>query len=229
MRAKDAILLTAFSLFFGWFIVNSKPTVKDPLAWGEMMLQDTSTYIDTTQPLDVKSKTALFIGDSHTANFARGWQKQLSDSVGFIMKNASVSGKTTYWMLEMGVYKIDQGIDYCFVYGGANDMYTTTITPQEAVDNIKGIARMCTKRGIKCIILTGFDPVKCTRTTNPNYANKYAIFQQLLLTQYMEGAQVVDTRVVDRRDCWDDLCHMNPEGHRKIANQVIKVCKFKKI
>lgn len=229
MKVKDAILLAAFSLFFGWFIVNSKPAVKDPLAWGELALIDTITKPDTIRQDNVKGKLALFIGDSHTANFARGWQRQLSDSVGFIMKNASVSGKTTYWMLEAALYKITDGIDYCFVYGGANDMYTTSITPQEAIDNIKGIARMCNKRGIKCIILTGFDPIKCTKTANPNYANKYAIFQQLLLTQYMEGAQVVDTRVVDRRDCWDDLCHMNPEGHRKIANQVIKVCNFKKL
>ncbi len=38
------------------------------------------------------------------------------------MINASVGGKTTYWMLETGHLKINDDIDYCFVYGGANDM-----------------------------------------------------------------------------------------------------------
>ena len=170
--------------------------------------------------LNVKGKTALFIGDSHTANFKQGWQRRLSDSVGFICKNAAVSGKTTYFMLDMAVYKLSNTIDWCFIYGGANDMYTHSITPQEAVDNIQAIARMCQKRGIRCVVLTGFDPVKCTRTDNPYYAKKYAAFQGLLLTKGVQGATVVDTRVVPRQDCWDALCHMSPAGHAKVAKQV---------
>ena len=170
--------------------------------------------------LNVRGKTALFIGDSHTANFKQGWQKRLSDSVGFICKNAAVSGKTTYFMLDIAVYKLSDNIDWCFVYGGANDMYTNHITPQEAVDNIKAIARMCQRRGIRCVVLTGFDPIKCTRTSNPNYAKRYSHFQSLLLTQTIGGATVIDTRVVERSDCWDALCHMSPSGHAKIATQV---------
>lgn len=170
--------------------------------------------------LNVKGKTALFIGDSHTANFKNGWQRRLSDSVGFVCKNAAVSGKTTYFMLDMAVYKLSDNIDWCFVYGGANDMYTHTISPQEAVDNIKAIARICQKRGIRCVILTGFDPIKCTRTSNPDYAKRYSQFQSLLLTQSIWGATVIDTRVVERADCWDALCHMSPSGHAKIASKV---------
>ena len=176
------------------------------------------TQADTL--LNVKGKTALFIGDSHTANFKNGWQRRLSDSVGFICKNAAVSGKTTYFMLDMAVYKLSNTIDWCFIYGGANDMYTHSITPQEAVDNIQAIARMCQKRGIRCVVLTGFDPVKCTRTDNPHYSKKYAAFQELLLTKGIQGATVVDTRVVPRQDCWDALCHMSPAGHAKVAKQV---------
>ena len=190
-------------------------------------IQITATpQIDTIQKIDtqisVKNKISLFIGDSHTANFKNGWQRVLCDKTGMICKNAAVSGKTTYFMLNMSVYKLSKDIDYCFVYGGANDMYTNTITPQEAVDNIKLIAKGCRAQGIKCVVLTGFDPAKCTRTTNPNYVSKYVKFQELLLTEYMNGATVIDTRVVSRSDCWDDLCHMNPNGHRKIANKIIE-------
>jgi len=220
MKFKDYVILTGCSLFLGWAILQSSPTNNQP---------QTLIAIPKDTQVDVKGLNALFIGDSHTANRANGWQKVLSDSVGFKLNNASVGGKTTYWMLDIAVYKITNEYDYVFVYGGANDMYSSHITPQEAIDNIKGIARMAIKRGAKCIVLTGFDPHKCTRTENKAYPGRYSKFQELLLTDYMEGATVIDVRgVVSRVDCWDNLCHMNPNGHRKIAEKIIKDLKFKK-
>ncbi len=226
MKLKDYVILFGCSLLLGGTIVNSQ-TLNQP--------QDT-THLDTpivvpvvNQSINVKGKKVLFIGDSHTANRQNGWQKQLSEMVGFDSDNVSVGGKTTYWMLEIGLYKIDDRYDYVFVYGGANDMYSTSISPNEAIENIKGIARMANKRGAQCIVLTGFDPIKCTRTPNPNYGPKYALFQKLLLTQDLDGAKVVDIRVVDRVDCWDGLCHMAPSGHKKIAEKIVKDLGFKKI
>lgn len=227
MKFKDYVILTGCSLFMGWAIVESHPTNIDPLAVSTIVVPQNTILKDTQ--VDVKGLNALFIGDSHTANRANGWQKVLSDSVGFKLNNASVGGKTTYWMLDIAVYKITNEYDYVFVYGGANDMYSSHITPQEAIDNIKGIARMAIKRGAKCIVLTGFDPYKCIRTENQAYPRRYSRFQEILLTDYMEGATVIDVRgVVSRVDCWDNLCHMNPNGHRKIAEKIIKDLKFKK-
>jgi len=227
MKFKDYVILTGCSLFMGWAIVESHPTNIDPLEVSTIVVPQNTILKDTQ--VDVKGLNALFIGDSHTANRANGWQKVLSDSVGFKLNNASVGGKTTYWMLDIAVYKITNEYDYVFVYGGANDMYSSHITPQEAIDNIKGIARMAIKRGAKCIVLTGFDPYKCIRTENQAYPRRYSRFQEILLTDYMEGATVIDVRgVVSRVDCWDNLCHMNPNGHRKIAEKIIKDLKFKK-
>jgi len=227
MKLKDYVILTGCSLFLGWAIVESHPSNIDPLAISTIVVPQDTIPKDTQ--VNVKGLNALFIGDSHTANRANGWQKVLSDSVGFKSHNASVGGKTTYWMLDIAVYKITNEYDYVFVYGGANDMYSSHIDPQAAVDNIKGIARIATKRGAKCIVLTGFDPHKCTRTENKAYPGRYSRFQELLLTDYMEGATVVDVRgVVNRVDCWDNLCHMNPNGHKKIAEKIIKDLKFKK-
>jgi lysophospholipase L1-like esterase len=217
MNIKDKLLLTIASLILGWTIVSATTPIKSII---------NADIADTPTTFSVKGKTALFIGDSHTANHNNGWQKVLSNKVGFNMINASVLGKTTYWMLEQAVYRLNNKIDYCFVYGGANDMYTKSITAKEAVQNIKGIARICNNLGVKCIVLTGFDPVKCTRTSNPRYAYKYAEFQRMLLSEYMEGAKVIDTRVVDRVDCWDGLCHMNPAGHKKVAEKVISNLNF---
>jgi len=222
MKIKDAIILTFGSLFLGWAVLHTKP-----LTPSQAKPMPAITTLDTLT--SVKGKTALFIGDSHTANHQSGWQKQLSDSVGFNMINPSEVGKTTYWMLNMALYKLNDKIDYCFVYGGANDMYSNNISIEEAIENIKGITRMCSKLGVKCYILTGFDPITCTRTKNSRYALRYATFQRLLLEESFEGAVVIDTRVVARTDCWDGLCHMNPKGHKKIAQKIIKDLKLKKI
>lgn len=216
MRIKDCIILTVLSLGLGWVVVSATTST-------HTQTTDTTT-IDT--PVNVKNKTALFIGDSHTANHTHGWQKVLSDKVGFKMINVSILGKTTYWMLEQAHLKLNDKIDYCFVYGGANDMYTDRITAEDAVNNIKGIAKICNGLGIKCVVLTGFNPVTCTRTPNKRYAYRYSMFQRLLMEADMEWAQVVDTRVVVRTDCWDGLCHMNPNGHKKIAEKVIKDLSF---
>lgn len=191
-----------------------------PITKSETKIDTVVVTKDTT--LSVKDKSALFIGDSHTSNNKNGWQKVLCDKTGMKCINASVGGKTTYFMLNMAVYKLNNKLDYCFIYGGANDMYNSNITPQEALDNIKMIAKACESFGITCYVLTGFDPRKCTRTPNPNYVPKYEKLQKLILTNYLNGAKALDVRVVDRVDCWDNLCHMNPNGHRKIANKIIK-------
>ena len=45
--------------------------------------------------ISVRGKKALFIGDSHTANHANGWQVLVCKQTGMKMKNVSESGKTT--------------------------------------------------------------------------------------------------------------------------------------
>lgn len=193
----------------------------------QKITQDT-VIIPKDTLVSVKDKTALIIGDSHSANNTNGWQKVLCDKTGMKMINASVGGKTTYWMLDMALYKINDKIDYCFVYGGANDMYSSGIKPVHALRNIQGIVRMCNGRGVKCFVLTGFDPVKCTRTNNPNYPGRYAKLQQMMLDS-IKDATVIDTRVVNIKDCWDNLCHMAPSGHKKIAEKIIQDTKFRVI
>lgn len=222
MKLKLYISLTILGASLG-YIVGNNINVSKP---NSVVLQDSIIVLDTS--INVKNKVALFIGDSHTANSSYGWQKQLSDSVGFDRINTAVSGKMTYWMLDIAVYKMNKSIDYCFIYGGANDMYSS-IQPIEAYDNIKSIAKLCNVYNIKCYVLTGFDANKCTKVPNSKYSVKYAKLQELLLMNTIPGATVIDTRVVDKRDCWDVLCHMNKSGHQKIANKIISDLKLKKV
>lgn len=230
MKMFNKELFTLLGIYlvvlFGIVVISTVSTSKTEAKSNYTKYVDTVIKVDTL--VNVKDKTVLIIGDSHSANNTSGWQKVLCDKTGMKMINASVGGKTTYWMLDMALYKINDKIDYCFVYGGANDMYSSGIKPVHALRNIQGIVRMCNGRGVKCFVLTGFDPVKCTRTNNPNYPGRYTKLQQMMLDS-IKDATVIDTRVVNIKDCWDNLCHMAPSGHKKIAEKIIQDTKFRVI
>jgi lysophospholipase L1-like esterase len=200
--------------------------------WGQDNKITDTVKIDTVKVkpqdtiVDVKGKYVLFIGDSHTSNHG-GWQTILSNQTKMRMNNISVGGKTTGWMLERAKESIHEGLDYCFIYGGANDMYNSKITIESAVRNIQKIVNICNSKGVKPVVITGFDPLICINTPeNPNYRVKYSNFQYRLLNT-IKGATVIMTHVVDRKDCWDGLCHMSPSGHKKIANHIIDRMNFK--
>ena len=220
------ILVTILGFLTSWVLWSRTPKLaptNDPL-------HPIGPYIETINVdtvKDVRGKRALFIGDSHTANHNYGWQVQLCQATGLIQNNISVGGKTTSWMLQQAQLNLNSNYDYCFIYGGANDMYNSHISAFNAFNNIQSIVNMCNSKGVKAIVLTGFDYSVCTRTENRMYPVKGAELQRMLLMQ-LQKATVVDTRVVYRSDCGDPLCHMNYSGHQKMAQAVIKTCKFKK-
>jgi hypothetical protein len=180
--------------------------------------------------IDVKGKKSLFIGDSHTANRAYGWQEVLCKETGMTGKNTAVGGKNTYWMLNEIVYAANKSFDYCFIYGGANDMYSST-SIEDALQNIKGMIRVCKGNGIKPVVLTGFDPETCVQKgKNQIYVSRYTKFQKMLLDS-IKDATVIRSHFVSRSDgdCGDRICHMTAKGHRKMADGVIREMKFKTI
>ena len=183
------------------------------------------THQDTVN--DLNNKLALFIGDSHTGNNQFGWQIYLCEKTGIKMNNISQIGKTTFWMLEQANLSVHQGFDYCFIYGGANDMYGG-VTAKRATKNIQSIVNICNSKGVHAVVITGFNPITCVRTyDNPGYPQRYAQFQQMLLDS-IKGAKVIDTRgAVVRQDCYDAICHMNPSGHRKMAENIIQKMNIK--
>jgi hypothetical protein len=213
------ILVTILGFLTSW-VLWSKPTPKPtPIPYIKTI------NIDTVN--DIRGKRALFIGDSHTANHGYGWQVQLCQATGLIQNNIAVGGKTTSWMLQQAQMYVTNNYDYCFIYGGANDMYNSHISASMAFNNIQYMVNICKYKGVKPIVLTGFDYSVCTRTENKAYPGKGAELQRMLLGQ-LQNATVVDTRVVYRSDCGDALCHMNYSGHQKMAQAVIRACKFRK-
>jgi nitrogen regulatory protein PII len=232
MKIKDYLVLVVLSIFIGWVFSKSDSIVSDPLAWSSNFKVDTThipiKVINQDTVISVKGKKALFIGDSHTAA-DYGWQHQLCQKTGMNYLNTAVGGKQTYWMLQTAQTALNRGFDYCFIYGGANDMAGNR-PPMKSVKNIQAIVTMCDKMQIKAIVITGFDPMTCVNITGRDqykgYPQRYAKFQQLLIDS-IKGAVVVKTHCISRTDCGDFLCHMTGTGHKKMANCIISECKFK--
>lgn len=229
MKRTTQVALLLIILLVAGFIITvmawSKPPIKDPMAVGEIVVlqQDTPEIVHS-----VRGKKALFIGDSHTtADY--GWQYQLCKKTGMIMQNTAVGGKQTGWMLEVARLSISSNYDYCFIYGGANDMAGNR-APIKSVKNIQAIVNLCLAKQVTPIVLTGFDPITCVnvagRDIYKGYPQRYAKFQQLLVDS-IQGAKVLKTHCISRTDCGDYLCHMTGSGHRKMCNFIISACRFK--
>lgn len=188
--------------------------------------QDTVKVIPDT-PVSAKGKNVLYIGDSHTSNHVFGWQVLVSKLTGMNMTNTAVGGKMTPWMYEVAKQNVSEKYSYCFVYGGANDCFSFRDV-NVTLSYLQGIANLCKEKGVKCYVLTGFDPLTCVKT-NSNYPKLYDSLQRMMITN-LKDCQVVDCRkAVVRRNCWDYLCHMNQDGHKAIAECVIKTANLKKI
>ena len=257
MKKTTQVALLLVILLVSGFIITvmawSKPTITDPLAWGQLVTQQyqqdtTKTNIqkdtvkaiiqqDTAKAIiqqdtvhSVRGKKALFIGDSHTAA-DYGWQYQLCKKTGMIINNTAVGGKQTGWMLEVAKLSLSTNYDYCFIYGGANDMASNR-QPIKTVKNIQAIVNICLEKQVTPIVITGFDPLTCINVGNreayKGYPQRYAKFQKMLIDS-IQGAKVVKTHCISRTDCSDFVCHMTGSGHRKMAEFVISACKFKKI
>ena len=137
--------------------------------------------------------------------------------------NTAVGGKQTAWMLQEAKLKVNEYFDYCFIYGGANDMAGNR-PPIKSVKNIQAIVNICHNFGVTPIVITGFDPMTCINVGGRNayigYPQRYSKFQQLLVDS-IHGATVVQTHCISRTDCGDFLCHMTSSGHKKMALCII--------
>ena len=76
MTIKDATILFFASLILGWAIAETHPQIADPIDIGSVAIptQQDTIIVPKDTICDVKDKTALFIGDSHTSNHSVGWQ-----------------------------------------------------------------------------------------------------------------------------------------------------------
>ena len=221
-RRTEVIILLLVLIVFGILSVYVISVQASPVKHTHFVPTKTDTIIPQPVIHDVKGKKVLFIGDSHTAA-DYGWQHQLCKKTKMTYLNTAVGGKQTAWMLQEARSKVTEYFDYCFIYGGANDMAGNR-PPIKSVKNIQAIIDICHKFAVTPIVITGFDPVTCIdikgRDVYKGYPQRYAKFQQMLVDS-IHGATVVQTHCISRTDCGDFLCHMTSSGHRKMALCII--------
>jgi uncharacterized Zn-binding protein involved in type VI secretion len=220
----SVVVITSLTILFASLMLissQSSRSVKEK----KDEVKTTSLNADTV--VDVNGKRVLFIGDSHTANHNWGWQLIVSQKTGMVMKNTAVVGKHLPWMVSVARQTITPYYHYCFIYGGANDIHGNR-NPYSVVKDVQKIVDICAMNGVEAIVLTGFNAEECVRPLKGQefYPKAYTRYQKILMDSIVD-ATVVDTRVVVRTDCGDWTCHMNPSGHKKVANAVIKQMKFK--
>lgn len=218
-------------IIYGLFIFGKLDPVPGYFTPNQIVIADTTITPVAKQGLDtivdVKGKNAFFIGDSHTSNHEWGWQKIVCDETGMKMINYSEIGKHLPWMVKTTNMYLTDNFDYCFIYGGANDIHANR-NPYDVVTDIQKIVDLCNSKNIYPVVLTGFDAEKCVRPIKGQefYPKAYSRYQKLLIDS-IKNTIVIDTRVVVRTDCGDWTCHMTPSGHKKVAERVIKNMKFK--
>lgn len=228
MRPSNLYFIVAFSLFFFNLVVIWPLFQKDSLA---DLLVKLDLIANTQDPENVKGKKALFIGDSHTSAYGWGWQDMICQRTGMHLKNTASIGKQTSWMARKLKNYADTSYDYCFIYGGGNDI-AAGVGPRKVFTNISTMVSYCQELNITPVVITGADPSVVIDPVSNQwklYIKNKTILQSFFVDS-LQGAYVIDIRdLIEKKDCADFLCHMKKSGHSKISNLVIKSMNFQEI
>lgn len=241
MRKKNIIIISIFLilglLYAGMSYSNVRFTVDNLNTYGiihtKFSEDNTITKVLSKQNTDtvvsVKGKKAIFIGDSHTSNYDWGWQVILCKKTGLIPNNTAIIGKHLPWMVNVANMGVTNNFDFCFIYGGANDIHGNR-NPYSTVKDVQRIVDICNSRGVKPFVLTGFNAEECVRPIHGQefYPKAYSEYQKILIDS-IKNSTIIDIRVIVKNDCGDWMCHMNPSGHKKIAEAIIQKLKLKVI
>lgn len=228
MRPSNLYFIVAFSLVFFNLVVIWPLLQKDSLA---DQLVKLDLIAKTQDPENVRGKKVLFIGDSHTSAYGWGWQDMICQRTGMHLKNTASVGKQTNWMAEKLKKHADTSYDYCFIYGGGNDI-AAGVGSRKVFSNISTMVSYCQELNITPVVITGANPSVVIDPVSNQwklYIKNKSILQNFLLDS-LQGAYVIDIRdIIEKKDCADFLCHMKKSGHSKISNRVIKTMNFQEI
>jgi hypothetical protein len=177
--------------------------------------------------LETPPMRVLFVGDSLTC-YSLGWQHQVATHFGNTYTNVSVGGKRLEWMkyrLDQQ-FKTDSAYSRVYIYGGCNDAFCL-VDLKQSLKYTQMMVDSCNRRGIEPIVVLGFNPAKVTvksvfddATTKKSVA-RYVELQKMM-TNELKNCKIipVDTTIT-YADTGDGI-HMGGNGHKKLAQWVIK-------
>jgi lysophospholipase L1-like esterase len=175
-------------------------------------------------------RRVLFIGDSLTCATG-GWQDQVSKHFGYQRVNLSKGGVRTDYMRTTlnACFKNDSAFSQVFIYGGCNDAFSY-VNLQGAVNNIQMMVDSCNRRGIRPVVIVGFNPAQVTtktvydEATTVRCVNRYIEFQKLMVDEKtgLKNCKIIPMDTTMFYSDTGDGIHFAASGHRKFANWVIK-------
>ena len=188
------------------------------------------------QKIDPNSKTIAFFGDSYTAIPKYGWQSVLANDYGFTEVNRAKGGvRTDYMLQEAERYLSSNKPDYIMILGGANDAYSL-VTIDAAVNNIQKIVDLANQKGVKPIVVAGYNAHKgqvgnvrqkpnswqlsqgITQEKLWGMGEKY--YQMQTKMNNIKGAIYVPTwDAITHNDLYDGL-HMSWDANKRFADYV---------
>lgn len=187
--------------------------------------------------INPENKLIAFMGDSYTAGYQWGWQSDLAKTYKFTEVNLAKGGMRTDWMLQQTRNYLDTNKpDYYFVYGGANDAYSYT-TNETALKNIQAIVDTCNSKGVKPIVISGYNARKVqvgnvrqkpskwqldngiTQQVLWNYGEKYYQLELMIQGKIKNAIVVPIWDGAEQSDATDGL-HLTAAAQKRFAEYV---------
>lgn len=176
--------------------------------------------------VEPKGKTALFVGDSHTALFGNGWQDTLAKLYGFSVVNIAKSGIQTSQMLSsLTTYLNSKPTpDLLFIYGGANDIYGK-VAASTVFKNIQAMVDLGIDKGIKpsnIFVITGYRTSKVTKGSKyaqGGFPERMDAVKETMNTQVKRATVVPIWEGGTSADTGDGL-HLNSKAQARFAQHI---------
>jgi lysophospholipase L1-like esterase len=186
--------------------------------------------------------SVLFVGDSITAIEYKG-KPVTSTYPNFIKKEleskkvkvdvVAQGGKRTDWILANLTEKLRTNkYDRVYIYGGVNDMFSTT-SKQRALSNVQKMVDLIKSKGAEPFVIIGYDaktfmdenklkPTSYvpTKAGMIELKNKYVDYQNSIANT-ITGATIVDKFDIPSTMTTDAI-HPTPSGQKIIANSLLE-------
>jgi lysophospholipase L1-like esterase len=168
----------------------------------------------------------LFIGDSLTC-YKYGWQHQVAVAKGNNYLNLAVSGTILSQMKTSlnAQMKKDAVFATAFIYGGCNDGFCY-VDLDQSLKYTQMMVDTCNARGIKPVVVIGFDAEKVIKKTIYNEEitvrsrNRYALLQKKMKEQ-LKNCLIVPVNPNFYYEDTSDGIHFMGTGHKKMADWVL--------
>lgn len=192
-------------------------------------------------------KKILFVGDSVTAikDYRTGkpitstypnFVKQQLEPKGIKVDVLAKGGETTKWMLEnLPIQLASSKYDRIYVYGGINDAWNNSITPEKTMQNVNAIIDAIKQSGADAFIIQGYEPIgfmdykkmpvtryQKANTDNIPLINEYIAYQDSLSKLQSQRRDFNLIPKVDLGSRTGDGIHPNGEGQRLLADAILK-------